>query len=136
MGFRFAVLGLVASLAGCGSGGGDQTTLRPAGSATGPGITVEHALAADTTELLLVRGSLLIRDGEARLCSGFRESHPPQCVEPSLMVHGLKEEPLKGPMPNRGDDGHGTQWADDVKLLGVVTDGALSVSETSLATGG
>ncbi len=104
---------LVLVLAGCAS----QEPERPAApsSGMGPGLSVAEALASDFERPLLVRGVLVERDGELRLCSAILESHPPQCGEPSLAIEGRVE----------GEAG------DQVKLLGDVDDGTIGLSTTS-----
>lgn len=126
------LLPLLAALAltACGSGSSSNTqNTPPPAAATGPGITIEQALAANTTEPLLVRGSLVAEGDAIRLCSAILESHPPQCGKPSLVVRGLDLKSLDG--LTTADD---VTWSDgEVKLLGSVADGTLTVSATAIA---
>jgi hypothetical protein len=65
----------------------DQPPPAAAGDRPAGGLRVEEALGHEGTQL--VRGFLVARDGEARLCTVLAESFPPQCGEPSLLVEGL-----------------------------------------------
>jgi hypothetical protein len=109
------------ALAGCGDSEDDA-----AGGAgtSGPGISIEEAIAADTDEMLLVNGNLLADGDEVRLCYALAESFPPQCGGPSLVVEGLKLEEVDG-LITEGD----VSWTDrPIQLLGIVEDGTLTVS--------
>jgi hypothetical protein len=90
---------LLVLLAGC--GGGENGPAGPpepeppvGGYGTPTGATVEEARAAGGRQL--VRGSLVAREGEARLCGVLLESFPPQCGEPSLRLEGLDVHALDG----------------------------------------
>lgn len=115
-------LAALAALAGCGSG--------PAGPSTGApdragGLTVEQALASDLDEPLLVRGALVAGPDEARLCDALAESYPPQCAGASLAVEGADVDALAT------DEAQGVRWAEDVRLLGTVDDGVLTVTDSA-----
>ena len=113
-------------VAGCGGDGGGAEP--PAADATGRGVTVREALAADVEGPLLVRGALHAREGEIRLCEALAESYPPQCAGPSLRVEGLALSDVEGVQTAQG-----VSWTDgEVKLLGDVEGGALLVSDTAL----
>jgi hypothetical protein len=122
-----ALLAAVA-LAGCGgdddddAAGGDTS---PAPTApVGPGISIEEALESDSTEPLLVKGNLLVLDGQARLCSALAESFPPQCGGASLLVTGLDVAQVEGLMVEQD-----VMWTDrPIQLAGTVADGILTVS--------
>jgi hypothetical protein len=75
---------------------------------SGP-LSVEQALASTTDEPLLVEGALLIEGNVVRLCSGFAESHPPQCMEPSLVLEGLVFAAVEGLLRREGD----VRWSDE-----------------------
>lgn len=90
-------------------------------SAVGPGLSVEEALAAKTTEPLLIRGGLLIEGDQVRLCSGFAESSPPQCTGAYLVVKGLDLSTVEGLVRTGG------VASAEVKLVGTVDDGVLTV---------
>jgi hypothetical protein len=125
-----AALVVAAALAACG-GDGDASgdtggALLPA-AATGPGISIEEALEAGSDEPLLVNGNLLILEGQPRLCSALAESFPPQCGGASLLVTGLSLAGLDG-LNSEGE----VTWTDrPIKLLGVVSDGVLTVSDNA-----
>lgn len=114
------MLVLALGLAGCGSGGDDQAapaTSSPSLGAPipGGGLSVQEAIDSDLEGPLLVKGHLLDRDGELRLCSAILESSPPQCGEPSLRVAGAGLSPSE----------------EQVSLLGEVEAGTITVSETA-----
>jgi hypothetical protein len=118
------------ALAACGSGSSSEPhTAPPPAAATGPGITIKQAVAANTNDPLLVRGALVAEGSTIRLCYAVLESYPPQCGKPALIVRGLDLESLEGlTMAN------GVTWSDgEVKLLGTVADASLTVSGTAVA---
>ena len=111
----------VLALAGCGSDARDSapaTTAAPSAAAPipGGGLTVSEAIASELDGPLLVRGYLIERGGELRLCEAILESHPPQCGEPSLRVEGAKPPASEEP----------------ASVLGEVEDGVITVSETAI----
>lgn len=124
-----AVLVAATALTACGgddapADAGDDSL--PA-TATGPGISIEEALESDSDLPLLVHGNLLVLDGQARLCSALAESFPPQCGGASLLITGLTLAGMDG-LSAEGD----IMWTDrPIKLLGVVSDGVLTVSENA-----
>jgi hypothetical protein len=126
----------VAALAACGGddapaddAASGSTVPQTSGLGAGPGISIDDALASDSDEMLLVNGNLLAQGGEVRLCSALAESFPPQCGGASLVVEGLKLEEVDG-LITEGD----VAWTDrPIKLLGVVGDGTLTVSENARA---
>jgi hypothetical protein len=129
---RFAIiptLAAVVSLAACGGGDGAGDALPPNASPAGPSLSIGDARGSHLRGPLLVSGYLYGDDSGVRLCSGFRESYPPQCVQPSLVVEDLDPEQVgaivKGP---------GAFWTDSpVQLLGVVRNGVLRVSHNASA---
>jgi len=78
----------------------------------GPGISVSEALASKLAGPLLVRGWILSRNGESRLCNFLTDSLPPQCGEPSLIVQGLDIATVAG-VRSEGD----TVWSSEPALL-------------------
>jgi hypothetical protein len=118
-----ALVPVLLALAAC--GGGSSAEERPPPSAGAPipsgGLSVSEAIASELEGPLAVRGYVVARDDQYRLCEGILESDPPQCGEPSLRIEGPPREELE-------------TLADDeaqVSLLGDVDDGTIRVSETS-----
>jgi hypothetical protein len=112
---RAAILATVAVLAGC---GGDADAPEPTSAAApipGGGLSVQEAIDSELAGPLMVRGYLLERGGELRLCEAILESSPPQCGEPSLRVEGAAPAASEEP----------------VSLLGEVEGGTLTVSEAA-----
>lgn len=102
----------------------------PAGSAMGPGISVEDALASGSDQALLVNGALVVVDGEARLCTALIESFPPQCGGPSLLIAGDFSIEDIDDVRTEGS----VSWTDQqIQLLGAVDDGTLTISGTTIA---
>ena len=117
----FATLVAAAAVAGCGS---DDSFDDMAG---GAGISIDEALDAGADEPLLVNGNLLAQGGDVRLCAALAESFPPQCGGASLVVEGLVLEEVDG-LVTEGE----VSWTDrPIQLLGVVSDGTLTVSENA-----
>jgi len=130
-----ATLLAAAVVAGCGGddasddAAGDATVPQTSGIAVGPGISIEEAMASELEGPLLVNGNLLAQGDDVRLCSALAESFPPQCGGASLVVEGLKLEEVDG-LFTEGD----VSWTDrPIQLLGVVSDGTLTVSENATA---
>lgn len=85
-------------------------------TATGPGISVNEALAqAGSDQPLLVNGSLFIdAEGNVLLCEAMAESFPPQCGGGRLLVEGVE---LTG-IPDLVE-ANGVRWSESaVQLLG------------------
>lgn len=123
---------LVLALAGC--GGDDPTSEQRSrtvgGRATGGGLSIEEALDRKPRGAVLVKGALLARGDAIRLCSGFRESDPPQCAEPSLRVAGLELDELEGREDVRLERTAGVTWtAGEVELRGEIHGSTLHVDE-------
>ena len=88
-----------------------------AGTATGPGISIEEAIGNDGDEPRLVNGAVVVDpDGRVLLCDALAESFPPQCGGARLEVRGLDVDSL----PDL-QEGNGVRWAEQVQLLGTVT---------------
>ncbi len=113
------ILPVALLLASCGGGETDRPAPQPAPSAAAPilggGLSIQEAIDSDLDGPLMVRGYLIEREGELRLCDAIRESYPPQCGEPSLRV--------EGPAPRPSEE--------RVSLLGEVQDATITVSETA-----
>ena len=120
-------------LAGCGGderapAAGGATTA--GGRATGGGLSIAEALDRGGRGPVLVKGAVVAREGEIRLCSGFAESYPPQCAEPSLRVEGLALRSLEGRRNVRLERAQGVVWtAGEVELRGEVEGRVLRVRE-------
>ena len=116
---RVALLLSVLALAACG-GGDEAPQPLPAPSAAAPipggGLSVQDALDSELDGPLLVRGYLIERDGELRLCDAILESSPPQCGEPSLRVESETLTPAQ----------------ERASVLGEVDEGTITVSETAI----
>jgi hypothetical protein len=139
-----AALVLVLLFTGCSGSDGDDAERRappappaarrappapPPASATGPGLTVSAALRYDVGGPLLVRGFLVARRSEIRLCEALAESYPPQCGGAWLVVQGMSLSDVEDVQTAEG-----VSWTDgEVKLLGVIEKGTLVVSDTAQA---
>jgi hypothetical protein len=126
------VLGALA-VAACGNDDDSSEPAQPqpsaiAGLGAGPGISIEEAIALDSSEPVLVNGWVYARGGEIRFCDAVAESYPPQCPGVSLLVEGLKLEEVDGLQRASG-----VAWSERTQLLGVVQDGKLTVGENVAA---
>ena len=128
---RWTCLSILVLLSACSLGRGGTPTPGGQGPATGvgPGISIDEALASDSTEPLLINGWLVASpQGEVRLCSALGESNPPTCAGSSLVVSGLQAADV-GELA----EAQGVQWSEEsIQLLGSIEDGRLVVSATSL----
>jgi hypothetical protein len=98
------------------------------GSADGTAVSIDEALSSGSDEPMLVTGNLLAQGADVRLCSALGESFPPHCGGASLVVEGLELEGVNG-LVTEGD----VSWTDrPIQLLGVVSDGTLTVSKNAL----
>ena len=99
------------------------------GNATGPGISVEEALASSSTEPVLVNGFLFISpNGDVTLASALAESCPAQPGGATIPVEGAD---LDG---REFTESQGHRWTDQqVQVLGVVQDGVLVADDTTSA---
>jgi hypothetical protein len=102
-------LALVALVAACGADDRSSPSGSvPAQSGAEEALSIEEVLAASFTgEPILVEGSLYVEGGVTRLCSGFRESYPPQCMEPSLVLEGFALASVNGLQ-----QASGVRWSD------------------------
>jgi len=102
---RAAILAAVLVLAGC--GGAESEPSQPVPSAGQPipggGLSVRDAIDSDLDGPLMVKGYLIERNGELRLCEAILESSPPQCGEPSLRVEGPAPSPSEQPASLLGE---------------------------------
>ena len=120
-----ALLGLVLTLGVAACGGGSEQKPVPASGMpiAGGGLSVSEALASDLEGPLMVKGYVVVANGETRLCEALAESPPPQCGGASLRVEGLDLAGLDLQERN------GVRWsATTVSLLGPVKDGTLTVT--------
>ncbi len=102
----------------------------PASSASGPGISIEEAIASPLDGPLLVNGTLVVLGGEARLCTALLESFPPQCGGPSLIIAGDFSIDDIDTLQTEGQ----VSWSNSqIQLLGTVEDGTLTLSGTTIA---
>jgi hypothetical protein len=123
-----AVAAAVLLAAGCGAEDEPRSGAAPPPppAPSGP-LSVEQALASTTNEPILVEGALLIEGNVVRLCSGFAESHPPQCMEPSLVLEGLVFAAVEGLLRREGD----VQWSDEpFRVRGTLESQTLTVLAT------
>ncbi|HEY7561512.1 MAG TPA: hypothetical protein VH650_04990 [Gaiellaceae bacterium] len=103
--------------------GGDDDA---AGTGT-TAISIDEALASDSSEPMLVSGNLLTVGEDVKLCYALAESFPPQCGGASLAVDGLDLATVDG-LVTEGD----VSWTDrPIELRGVVSNGTLTVSENA-----
>lgn len=116
-------------LAGCGAGDDDGGSAQPgAAPAAGSVLTIDEALAAQSDEPLTVRGFLFVQGGRVRLCDGFAESYPPQCVQPWIDVIGYKLLEQRQLYKMHA----GVSWTEKpVELLGTIQNGSLTVSKNA-----
>lgn len=120
-----ALAPVLLAVAACGGGStkADEQPARPAAGAPIPsgGLSVSEAIASDVAGPLAVRGYVIAREDEYRLCEAILESDPPQCGEPSLRIEGPPRDELETL----------TDHEAQVSLLGEVADSTIRVSETS-----
>jgi hypothetical protein len=123
---RLLVLAAVLFLAtACGADGEPRSDAAP--PPRGEPLTVEEALGSRSGEPVLVEGALLIEGDVTRLCSGFAESHPPQCMQPSLVLEGLVFAAVEGLFSREGD----VQWSDEpFRVRGTLEGRTLTVLAT------
>jgi hypothetical protein len=125
----FICVALVVAAAALAACGGDDSADDTTGIGAGAALSIDDALASDSDERLVVSGNLLVTADEVRLCSALAESFPPQCGGSALVVEGLKLEDVAG-LITEGD----VSWTDrPIQLLGVLSDGTLTVSENATA---
>lgn len=98
-----------------GTSASDSTPVSQGAPIPGGGLSVQEAIDSDLDGPLMVRGYLIERDGELRLCEAILESSPPQCGDPSLRV--------EGPAPAASEE--------RVSLLGDVEGETITVSATA-----
>ena len=109
------------SVAGC----GEERTDGPTASLAP--ISITEALALEREGEVAVRGVLLIDGAGERLCSGFAESYPPQCAEPSLALRGLP--PWRSASLRREGS---VRWSEEpMELVGTLDGRTFTVHETA-----
>jgi hypothetical protein len=118
-------------LAACGSDedGGPAPQPQPpvAGIGAGPGISIDEAIALESDEPLLVNGNVWADGDKIYFCDAVLESYPPQCPASRLEVVGLDLAEVDG-LQRVGD----IAWSERTQLLGVVSDGRITVSENAM----
>jgi len=119
-------------LAACGSDEDGEPAPQPqppiAGIGAGPGISIDEAIAFESNEPLLVNGNIWAEGDKVYFCDAVAESYPPQCAGVRLQVVGVKLAEVDG-LQRVGD----IAWSERTQLLGVVTDGKITVSENAMA---
>lgn len=121
-----ALLSLVLTLGVAACGGGSEQKPVPASGMpiAGGGLSVSEALASDVEGPLMVKGYVVVANGETRLCEALAEALPPQCGGAFVRVEGLDLAGLR--------EQGGVRWSDEtVSLLGEIADGTLTVSVNS-----
>src|SRR5262249_2298963 len=105
-----------------GASGGHGTSA-PGGGTMGPGISIEEALTSKLSEPPLVNGWLRQDDRGIMLCTSLTEASPPRCMEPSLVVRGLRLNRVQGLRTE-----HGVTWSTrPTQVLGELRDNVLTV---------
>lgn len=124
------VLLVVGSASEPGASGGHGGTSAPGGATMGPGISIEEALASKLREPLLVNGWLRQDDRGIRLCTSLTETTPPRCMEPFVVVRGLRLNGVPGLRTEQG-----VTWSTrPTQVLGELRDGVLTVLGLSTGT--
>jgi hypothetical protein len=86
------------------------------GSAGGPGISVEDALARIGGDPVLVNGSLFVdQAGTMLLCGAIAESFPPQCGGARIEVLGLDLDAIPDVQ-----EANGVRWVESLQVFGRV----------------
>ncbi len=130
-----ALVALTVALAACGSDdqANDRSVDTPSGGPTsgvGPGISVADALRISTGQPLLVNGILFATDEQVQLCEVLMESFPPQCGGLRLVVENLDLGTIAG-LQTATRESLPVTWSNQpIQLLGTVSDGVLTVSDT------
>ncbi|HSM02437.1 MAG TPA: hypothetical protein VK960_08390 [Acidimicrobiia bacterium] len=134
------MLAAAALLAACGDASADEltttmppdTTIAPRGvrvgdPISGDPISVEQALLADPTDLVLVEAYLFVlEDGSVVLADAILESYPPQPGGATIVVEGFSTEGMALEMAPPGSGLATVKWTDEpYGILGSVQDGVL-----------
>ncbi|HEX9970061.1 MAG TPA: hypothetical protein VGB03_07970 [Acidimicrobiales bacterium] len=92
-------------------------------------LTVDQVFEHRPRQAMVVRGYVTAGGGfPARLCTALRESDPPQCVGPYLVLHNL--DASRVPVHAKGDGDDRVVWSPEpVALLGTVTTDRMTVTE-------
>jgi hypothetical protein len=124
-----ATLLVTGSKGDSGASGSNAEMAPPGGGAMGPGISIEEALASKLEGPLLVNGWLRQDGRDSRLCTSLTDATPPRCVEPSLVVRGLRLSKVEGLRTEQG-----VTWSTrPMQMLGELHNGVLTIS--GLSTG-
>ncbi len=107
---------------------GDDVAGQDLVSGVGPGISVTEALDSKLAGPLLVNGFIVTTpDGLVYLAELLAESFPPQPGGDRLIVEGLDLDAFAGLTSAQG-----ITWSEqNVQVLGIVSDGILTVSATA-----
>ena len=107
---------------------GDDVAGQDLVSGVGPGISVTEALDSKLAGPLLVNGFIVTTpDGLVYLAELLAESFPPQPGGDRLIVEGLDIDAFAGLTSAQG-----ITWSEqNVQVLGIVSDGILTVSATA-----
>jgi hypothetical protein len=107
---------------------GDDVAGQDLVSGVGPGISVTEALDSTLAGPLLVNGFIVTTpDGLVYLAELLAESFPPQPGGDKLIVEGLDLDAFAGLTSAQG-----ITWSEqNVQVLGIVSDGILTVSATA-----
>jgi len=126
------LIALALGVTACGSDEDGEPAPQPqppiAGIGAGPGISIDEAIAFESNEPLLVNGNIWAEGDKVYFCDAVAESYPPHCAGVRLRVVGVKLAEVDG-LQRTGD----IAWSERTQLLGVVTDGKITVSENAMA---
>ena len=115
------VMTLFAISAACGGSNG----IRPSGGDEDEGqpraLTVAEALKADERQMR-VKGAVLAREEDVRLCDALAQSFPPQCGAPSLRLVGFDMTSAEG-MQEAGT----VRWAENISVVGTRSGDTLTI---------
>lgn len=91
------------------------------------GLTVADALSTDADGVIAVKGFVVAKGDDIRLCDALAESFPPQCGGESVKLDSLDAiDPDE--LKSEGD----TQWTDNVQtVFGELNDGVLVTTALS-----
>lgn len=91
------------------------------------GLTVADALASDATGVIAVKGYVVAKGDEVRLCDALAESFPPQCAGDSVLLDSLDAiDPDE--LMTEGE----VSWTDvQQTVLGELSDGILNTTSLS-----
>ena len=100
---------------GGGSGGGDRREPPPGG------LTVAQALESEVGPIR-VKGAVVARGDDVRLCDALAESFPPQCAAANLRLVGFDVDTAEG-VQHEG----AVRWVESVSVVGTREGDTLTV---------